>query len=142
MKVDNGAAQVSELEILFDIARTLDRHVELRTALGPVLSILEVRLGLKRGMVTLLDRATGLLRIEEADGLNDEEKERGIYRLGEGLVGKVFETGVSITAPDLSKESRFLNRAKNRQKSDMTNSNFFFISRDIFVSGLRFLFFI
>jgi Nif-specific regulatory protein len=115
----------AEYELLFDIARTFDKHVELRTALGPLLSLLEIRAGLSWGMVTLLDRATGLLRIEEAFGLSPEEKERGVYRLGEGLVGRVFETGSPVTVPDLSLEPRFLNRAKNRNPADMAGLTYY-----------------
>ena len=117
-------SDIYELELLFDIARTLDKHVELRSALGPVLSILEVRASLRYGMITLLNRATGLLKIEEAYGLKAEEKERGVYRLGEGLVGRVFETGIAISSPDLSKEERFLNRAKNRKREDMAGMSY------------------
>jgi Nif-specific regulatory protein len=115
----------TELELLFDIARTLDKHVELRTALGPILSLLEVRAGLTWGMVTLLDRTTGLLKIEEAYGLSPEEKGRGLYRLGEGLVGRVFESGLAITVSDLSKDPRFLNRAKSRSKDDMVGLTYY-----------------
>jgi Nif-specific regulatory protein len=115
----------NEFELLFDIARTFDKHVELRTALGPLLSLLEIRAGLHWGMVTLLDRATGLLKIEEAFGLTPEEKERGVYRLGEGLVGRVFETGVSISIPDLSRETHFLNRAKNRTREDLSGLTYY-----------------
>jgi Nif-specific regulatory protein len=114
-----------ELELLFDIARTLDKHVELRTALGPLLSLLETRAGLTWGMVTLLDRATGMLKIEEAYGLGPEEKTRGLYRLGEGLVGRVFESGMPIMVPDISLEARFLNRAKNRAKEDMAGLSYY-----------------
>ncbi|MDR0527531.1 MAG: sigma 54-interacting transcriptional regulator [Spirochaetaceae bacterium] len=113
-----------ELELLFDIARTFDKHIELRMALAPVLSMIELRKGLTRGMVTLLNRATGLLKIEEADGLLPEEKERGVYRLGEGLVGRVFESGLSISVRDLAKEPGFLNRAKNRTKQDMSGMSY------------------
>jgi Nif-specific regulatory protein len=120
-----AAAERAELELLFDIARTLDKHVELRTALGPVLSLLEVRAGLTWGMVTLLDRATGLLKIEEAYGLSPEEKGRGIYRLGEGLVGRVFESGIAITVPDLSRNAHFLNRAKGRTEDDMAGLTYY-----------------
>jgi Nif-specific regulatory protein len=101
----------AELELLFDIARTFDRHVELRAALGPLLSLLELRAGLVRGMVTLLDRSTGLLKIEEACGLTPEEKARGCYRLGEGLVGRVFESGIAVTVPASSQDTRVPNRA-------------------------------
>jgi Nif-specific regulatory protein len=114
-----------ELELLFDIARTFDKYVELRTALGPLLSLLETRAGLTWGMVTLLDRKTGLLKIEEAYGLTAEEKARGLYRLGEGLVGRVFESGLPITVNDLSQDNRFLNRAKNRTKKDMEGLTYY-----------------
>jgi Nif-specific regulatory protein len=115
----------AEYELLFDIARTFDKHVELRTALGPLLSLLEIRAGLGWGMVTLLDRSTGLLKIEEAFGLSPEEKERGVYRLGEGLVGRVFESGSPVTVPDLALEPRFLNRAKNRNREDMAGLTYY-----------------
>jgi Nif-specific regulatory protein len=115
----------AELELLFDIARTFDKYVELRTALGPLLSLMELRAGLSRGMVTLLDRAAGVLKVEEAFGLSAEEKLRGIYRLGEGLVGRVFETGVPIIVPDLAGESRFLNRAVNRRQEDMAGLSYY-----------------
>jgi len=107
------------LQFLLDVARTLDKHVELRSALGPLLSLLEVRAGLVRGMVTLLERSTGVLKIEEANGLSAEEKGRGTYRLGEGLIGRVFETGIPVVVPDLSKELRLLNRAGMRSKEDL-----------------------
>jgi Nif-specific regulatory protein len=76
-------------------------------------------------MVTLLDRSTGLLKIEEAYGLTSEEKKRGLYRLGEGLVGRVFESGIGLTVPDLSKEPRFLNRAKNRTGEDLAGLSYY-----------------
>jgi len=111
--------RLDELTLLFDLARTLDKHVELRSALGPLLSLLETRSGLARGMVTLLDRASGLLKIEEAYGLSADEKGRGLYRLGEGLVGRVFESGIPLTVPDLAQEPRFLNRAGGRHREDL-----------------------
>uniref|UniRef100_A0A7C3IFZ0 GAF domain-containing protein n=1 Tax=Gracilinema caldarium TaxID=215591 RepID=A0A7C3IFZ0_9SPIR len=117
--MNNLLSERDELLLLLDITRTLDKHVELRSSLGPLLSLLEMRASLSRGMVTLLDRASGLLKIEEAPGLTEEEKERGKYRMGEGLVGKVFETGIPIVVPDLSKENRFLNRAGGRKKEDL-----------------------
>jgi Nif-specific regulatory protein len=120
-----GDREKEELELLFDIARTFDKYVELRTALGPLLSLMEFRAGLSRGMVTLLDRATGVLKVEEAFGLNAEEKGRGVYRLGEGLVGRVFETGSAIVVPDLAREPRFLNRAVNRRREDMEGLSYY-----------------
>jgi len=83
--------ELTELNILFDISRILEKHSDLRMALGPLLDLLESKAGLSRGMVTLLDRSVGMLRIEEAHGLDPDEKKRGKYRMGEGIIGKVFE---------------------------------------------------
>ncbi len=125
---DGPVSRVGELEtlgLLFDLARTLDRHVDLRDALGPVLDLLEARAGLTRGMVTLLDRGEGVLRIEEARGYSPEDKLRGRYRLGEGLVGRVFESGEPLQVPDLAAEPRFLNRAGGRSRADLAGTAFY-----------------
>lgn len=116
---DRRKRDLDELGVLFDIARALDRQVELRAALAPVLDLLESRLGLARGMVTLLDRAAGVLKIEEAHGLGPEEKGRGRYRLGEGVVGRVFESEVALIIPNLADEPRFLNRAGGRSPEEL-----------------------
>jgi len=110
---------MDELNLLFDLSRTLDRHADLRGALGPFLDLLETRAALQRGVITLLDRSLGMLRIEEAHGLAEDEKRRGLYRLGEGLVGRVFESGVPIRVADLSTDPRFLNRAGDRPAGDL-----------------------
>ncbi len=110
---------MDELNLLFDLSRILDRHADLRGALGPFLELLQARAGLQRGVITLLDRSLGMLRIEEAHGLADDEKRRGLYRLGEGLIGRVFESGVPIRVADLSTDSRFLNRAGDRPAGDL-----------------------
>ena len=116
--------ELEELNLLFDISRILDRHVDLRGALGPLLDVLETKAGLTRGIVTLLDRSVGMLRIEEAHGLSPAAKQRGQYRLGEGIIGKVFESGIAVTIPDLSLEPRFLNRAGDRPQADLARLAF------------------
>ncbi len=104
---DPRGGELETLGLLFDLARTLDRHVDLRDALGPVLELLETRAGLARGMVTLLDRAEGVLRVEEARGYSAEEVLRGRYRLGEGIVGRVFESGDPVVVPDPAGTARY-----------------------------------
>lgn len=117
--MDTPGQELASLRILFDVARTLDRHVELREALGPLLDLLENRAGLVRGAVTLLDRDSGMLRIEEARGLSAGEKARGRYRLGEGIVGRVFESGQPLVVPDMARDGRILNRAGRRDAKDL-----------------------
>lgn len=107
------------LRLLFGISRVLDRTPDLRGALAPMLDLLESEAGLGRGVVTLLDRSLGVLRIEAAPSLSDEERGQGLYRLGEGLIGRVFETGAPVTVRDLSAEPRLLNRAGCRAPGEL-----------------------
>ena len=49
------------------------------------------------------------LKIEASRGLDESEKQRGLYRMGEGITGHVAERGVSHVIPDLRKRDLFRN---------------------------------
>jgi Nif-specific regulatory protein len=74
-------------------------------------------------MVTLL-HANGELHVEASDGL-DAPAHAVRYRLGEGIVGKVVESGKPIVVPRVSKEPALLNRAAKR--SELTKEELTFI---------------
>jgi len=98
----DSAPEREELELLFEISRIFNKHVDIRSALGPVLSLLETQAGLKNGVVALLDKSSGMLKVEEASGSAPKEKAGGFFRLGEDHAGRVFETGMPLTVPDAS----------------------------------------
>ena len=52
-------------------------------------------LEMERGSVFLLDQNTKELRIVAAHGLTKEQIDRGKYRIGEGIVGRVLENRFS-----------------------------------------------
>jgi Nif-specific regulatory protein len=64
----------------------------------------------------LLNRETGEIFIEAAYGLSTSQRERGRYRLGEGVTGKVVETGQPAVVPRISEEPLFLNRTGARKR--------------------------
>ncbi|MFA4906463.1 MAG: sigma 54-interacting transcriptional regulator, partial [Candidatus Margulisiibacteriota bacterium] len=72
-------------------------------------------LEMKRGTITLVDPLTNELRIEVAHGLTRTEKERGHYKIGEGITGKVVETGQPMVVPDIEAEPMFLDRTQARK---------------------------
>ena len=61
----------------------------------------------------MLDEDTGQLQVEASDGL-DRPGYRVSYQLGEGITGRVVESGKSIVVPQISREPMFLNRASKR----------------------------
>jgi Nif-specific regulatory protein len=108
------ATQVAELTLLFEISRILDRSMDLREVVGPVLEAMSLHLGMVRGTLTLLNRQTGEISIDAAHGLSESQKERGRYHLGEGVTGRVVETGRPAVVARVSEEPRFLNRTGAR----------------------------
>ncbi len=115
--------EVKELSLLFEISQTLDGTMDIRAAVHPVLDAMARHMGMLRGTLTLLNRGTGELYIEAAHGLTASQRKRGIYRRGEGVTGKVVETGRAAIVPRISEEPQFLNRTGARgrlQKQDIS----------------------
>jgi Nif-specific regulatory protein len=102
--------QVHELEMLYKISRILADGTIRKKALADVLNALEQELGLNRGTITLLAPDSKEIRIEVAQSLPEEQRRTVRYRMGEGVTGKVMQTGKAMIVPKVSQEPLFLNR--------------------------------
>jgi Nif-specific regulatory protein len=69
---------------------------------------------MRRGTLVLLDKTTGHLKIAAAHGLSPRERERGRYKIGEGVTGKVVQTGQPVVIADISEDLSFLDRTGAR----------------------------
>jgi Nif-specific regulatory protein len=115
--------EVQELLLLFEISHTLDRSLDLRDVVGPVLELIAKHMGMLRGTLTLLNRQSGEIFIEAAHGLSETQKIRGRYRPGEGVIGQVVKTGTPAVVPHISDEPLFLDRTgarKGMKKEDIS----------------------
>ena len=101
---------VRGLEILYKISRVLAAGTQRKQALADVVGVLEKDLGLNRGTVTLLAPAGNEIGIEVAHSFPEERSREVSYRMGEGVTGKVMQTGKSMIVPKVSEEPLFLNR--------------------------------
>ena len=101
---------VHELETLYRISHILSVVKNQKQSLAEVLDVLESELGLNRGTVTLLGPDGSEIRIEIAHNLSQENSRKIRYRMGEGVTGKVMQTGKAIIVPKVSQEPLFLNR--------------------------------
>ncbi|MBI5094703.1 MAG: nif-specific transcriptional activator NifA [Candidatus Hydrogenedentes bacterium] len=108
-------SEVTELSLLFAISQALDRSMDLRDEVGDVLKSIATHTGMDRGTLTLLDRQSGELYIEAAHGLSASQRERGRYRAGEGVTGRVVQTGRPMVIPHISDEPLFLDRTGARK---------------------------
>ncbi len=108
------ATGTNELELLFEISQALDRSIDLRDVVKPLLKVLAAHLDIMRGALTLLNRETGEICIDESYGLSAIQHSRGKYRLGEGVTGHVVKTGQPMIVPCIATEPMFLNRTGAR----------------------------
>ncbi|MDD4763606.1 MAG: GAF domain-containing protein, partial [Sphaerochaetaceae bacterium] len=100
----------AELQVLYDISRILDETDDLKSILTPILLAISSHTPMVRGAITLLNRNTKEILIESAYGLTDIQQQKGRYRIGEGITGIVVESGHHLVIPDISKDSRYMNK--------------------------------
>ncbi len=106
---------IEEVTLLYEISETLNEHLELKKALYKVLDLLSSRLDMVRGTVTILNPVRNEINIEVAHGISKSAMERVKYKLGEGITGRVIQTGKAVSIPKISEEPHFLNRTATRK---------------------------
>jgi Nif-specific regulatory protein len=111
---DNTFAMESELLLIQEAARVVANTDDPEAAIQSILRLLSQLLGLNRGRVLLADQRTNALGIRYAYGLTDEERRRGRYALGEGVTGRVFQSGQVALIQNIDDEPAYLRRAIDR----------------------------
>jgi Nif-specific regulatory protein len=102
-----------ELFAIYEVSKILSSSLDLQQTLREVLRLLSYHLQMQRGRICLLtDDST--LKLIAALGMSQEEMERGQYRAGEGIVGRIVKTGMPAVVPNLADEPLFLNRTGGR----------------------------
>src|SRR3989339_607445 len=99
--------RIEDVTLLDEISEALNAHLDLKKSLYTVLDILSNSLGMVRGTVTILNPMKNEITIEVAHGLSQSAMEKGKYKLGEGVTGRVIQTGKAITIPKISEEPLF-----------------------------------
>lgn len=107
--------KIEEITLLYEISKALSEHLDLKKSLYKVLGILSNSLNMIRGTVTLLHPLRDEIVIEVAHGVPKTAIERVKYKLGEGITGRVIETGKSVAIPKISEEPLFLDRTDTRK---------------------------
>lgn len=115
-------SDLRKLSILMEINQAVSRKLDLNESLQATLHILQDQYKIKSGVVLLMNEAGNSLEMAASIGYRKEGIKTS-YKIGEGLSGRVAETGKPIVVPQVSKEPLFLNRLhswdpnKNREQS-------------------------
>jgi Nif-specific regulatory protein len=110
------------LMVLYQIARILNTGGPLSNCMMEVLRALQDLASMNRGMISLLNASGDKLTVDVAYGIPDYLRQKGKYRLGEGITGQVAKTGQAVIISRLENEPAFLDRTgarKNLKLSDL-----------------------
>ena len=107
--------RIEQITLLYEISKTLNEHLDLRKSLYKVLEILSTSMNMVRGTITILNPVRNEINIEVAHGISKSAMSKVKYKLGEGITGRVIETGKGIAIPKISNEPLFLDRTASRK---------------------------
>jgi Nif-specific regulatory protein len=119
------AKVAAEVQLLSDIAKAFAESLNLEETLKNILRSLDTHLKLQRGTITLLDPQTETIHIKVAHGLSERSQSQGRYKVGEGITGRVVQTGEAIVVADIARDPRFLHRTKSRDTAGGKKIAFF-----------------
>jgi len=106
-------SEIRRLSTLLEASQALSGTLDVKAALHRVLEVLGRHHGAVRSTVVLLNEETRDLQVEAADGLI-KQGAKVRYEIGEGITGRVVQSGRPIVVPRVSREPMFLNRAAER----------------------------
>ncbi|MFH2093710.1 MAG: sigma 54-interacting transcriptional regulator [Pseudomonadota bacterium] len=104
-----------EVSLLYEISEALNKHMDMKKSLFKVLSVLSESLNLLRGIIFLINSESGDIRIEIAHGISEETTRKIKYLPGEGIIGRVIQTGEAAVVPRISEEPLFLDKTASRK---------------------------
>ncbi len=102
-----------ELVILEQVSQILGDGADLGQLFQRAMTLISARLGLDRAALVLRDEAADQMRTIASVGLTPAEQERGKYRVGEGVTGRVLASGQPAVIPDITKHPDFLHRTRD-----------------------------
>ena len=113
------------LPLFYELSRAISGGGDIHAVMEAAVTLIVENLpGTERVVLSVLNRKTGSMFIENAWGLSDEERARGVYRIGEGITGRVAQTGESVVVPSIAAEPEFLDRTGARKDRDTTRLAF------------------
>ncbi len=107
--------KTEDITMLYQITQILNQTPDLKESLNNVLGLFSKTMHMNRGAITIFNPLTEEITIEIAHGMSESARQKGVYKLGEGITGQVVQTGAAVTIPRISQDPRFLNRTASRK---------------------------
>jgi Nif-specific regulatory protein len=112
-----------QLSALLEVGEVLGSAANFEQALYEILEVLHQRLQMRLGTLSLLE-GDREVAIDIAYGLSQDEIDRGRYKVGEGITGRVVESAKPVIVPRISSEPLFLDRTQARTTDEKSHTSF------------------
>jgi Nif-specific regulatory protein len=122
------------LATLLDVSLALASR-DIRSSLPKVLEILAEAFEARSGAITLQNPETGALGIEAFFGPAKAAAGGVHYKAGEGITGRVFQSGKAIVVPKVSEEPLFLDRTQAHRNRRKPLPEYSFFCLPLFLDG-------
>src|SRR5713101_3802034 len=119
-RASEGREDLRHFSALAELGRALGSAPDLRSGLERALEKLEASQGILRGAVFLFHEDSGELQVDAAVGIPSEGL-RARYKPGEGIVGRVAQSGRPVIVPATGREPLLMNRAFQRRRTGTPN---------------------
>jgi len=116
-KIRRNCYAETDLTFLVNISNTISHSQDIFKDLEFILEELCKFLDAQYSIITIIDRNFDRIMISAAFGLTDEEKSRGVYKIGEGVIGEVVQSMKPMVIKDITKSSKFLNKTGIKKKT-------------------------
>jgi Nif-specific regulatory protein len=121
--MSDQVSEVKKLSSLLDISQALSGTLNLKASLSRVLEILEDQHGVSKSYTTLLNEENGEIQVEAANGISPEGMKTRLV-IGEGITGRVIESGKHVVVPQVSREPMLASRGAQKKEASRQEMTF------------------
>jgi Nif-specific regulatory protein len=125
---EGSGRHIQSLDALAAVARTLASVSSQEDMLREILRVLEEHLEMRRATVMLLSPDGSELFVEALRSSGTNPRDGARYRRGEGILGRVVEAGRSLIIPNIDDEPRFQDRVHRRKGGPIDPRGWSFIA--------------
>ena len=99
-----------ELISVYEICRILGASLDIQRTFREALNVLAAHLALPRAMIVMPAEGEVQLRVHSSVGMERAQAERGQWQYNEGVIGRVYASGMPVVVPDVSQAPEFIDR--------------------------------
>ena len=112
-------SKLKSQEVLINIFHFLETETDLDKLFQAIMDTLKKNMKILRGILVLFDEDSKTsLSIKAGYKISDEAMRKGIYKIGEGIIGQSVLEGQTIVVKDIAKEPKFLNKMKIKRAGE------------------------